>query len=268
MRPFHIPRLSLFAAAVAVLGVLPVSLGAQERRSLMQPPEPGLRNFTADEKLAAVQDIMSWVPVRELADQGSTDDVRCRAMAEDIAAGGNIRFLEPDAMGVTARPDDLRTIEAQCPALILDETTLPKAGHTRATRNFSIYVLQRPINGVAASVFTAERWCADRTKMGAPCPAPQPVKSFDLNSCTIFNTETLPPRAPQPARPSSYVQGVVEYRGEYYVANVGDACPLDEAKKLRKYAFELSSVQPGADHASKFRCRLSANANLRCPPSK
>jgi hypothetical protein len=267
MRHFTLPRLCAFAAAAA-LGLLPYSLGAQEHPRRLQPPEPGLHNLTADEKLTALQDIMAWVPVRELTDEGSTDETACRAMAEDIAAGGNVKFLEPDAMGVTARPDDMRTIEGQCPPLILDETTLPKIGHTRATRNFSIYVLQRPIDGVAASVFTAERWCTDRAKAGAPCPAPQTVKAFDLNSCTIINTETLPPRVSQPGPASSYVQGVMEYRGQYYIANVGDACPLDQAKKLKKYAFQISSVQPGADHTAKFRCRLSANANVRCPASK
>jgi hypothetical protein len=266
MRNATFSRLCAFAGAAVFLGALP--LGAQERPALLQPPEAGLHNFTADEKLTALQDIMAWVPVRELADDGSTDDTACRAMAEDIAAGGNVKFLTPDAMGVTARPDDMRTIEGQCPALTLDETTLPKIGRTRATRNFSIYILQRPIDGVAASVFYAERWCADRAKMGAPCPAPQTVKAFDLNSCKIFNTETLPPRVTQAGPPSSYVQGVMEYRGEYYIANVGDACPLDQAKKLKKYTFELSSIRPGADKSAKFRCRLSANANLRCPSSK
>ncbi|MHB1204139.1 MAG: hypothetical protein ACYCZX_01115 [Rhodospirillaceae bacterium] len=265
MRTFNLPR---FCVLAALIGALPASLGAQERPPIFQPPEPALHNLTADEKLAAVQDIMSWVPVRELADDGSTDDKACRAMAEDIAAGGNVKFLEPDALGATARPDDLRTIEGQCPALILDETTVPKIGRTRATRNFSIYVLQRPINGIAASVFYAERWCAERAKAGAPCPAPGTVKAFDLNSCTIFNTETLPPRVANTAQPSSYVQGVMEYLGEYYIANVGDACPLDQAKKLKKYTFEISSVQPGADKSPKVRCRLSANANVRCPSSK
>ena len=265
MPKLNITRLSLLLAILC--GAAPMYARAQERPPLLQPPESGLHNLTADEKLAAVQDIMSWVPVRELDNQGSSDETACRAMAEDIAAGGNVKFLEPDAMGITARPDDIRTIQGQCPALTLDETTVPKIGRTRATRNFSIYVLQRPIGGIAASVFYAERWCADRAKTGAPCPAPQTVKAFDLNSCAIINTETLPPRQAS-AQPSSYVQGVIEYRGDYYITNVGDACPYDQSKALKKYVFEISSVQPGSDHTPKFRCRLSANANLRCPQGK
>ena len=234
---------------------------------VQQPPEPALRNFSADEKLAIAHDILSTVPARDLADNGSSDADACRAMVETFSAGAGIQFLEPDVLTTTARPDELRTIEGQCPGLILDEATVPKIGVVRARRNFSLYFLARPVNGMAMGVFTGERWCKDNAGAKTPCPAPQAVRMFDINSCKIVSTTSFPPRTVSPERKSNYVQGVVEYRNGYYLANVGDVCEPDQAKDVSGYAFDVTSVEQ-VGGAPKLHCSLSTPAKARCVPSK
>ena len=236
-------------------------------RSIDQPPEPSLRNLTADEKLAVVHDMMSAAPARDLTDNGSSDVEACRAMAETFSAGEGIKFLEPNIMTTTARPDELRTIEGQCPALVLDQTTLPKIGAVRARRNFSLYFLAKPVSGMAMGVFTAERWCKENANARTPCPAPQTVKTFDINSCRIIGTEILPPRTFATDGKSNYIQGIVEYRNAYYIANVGDVCGPGEAKNVSGYAFDITSVEL-TNGAPSLRCSLSTPAKARCTPPR
>src|SRR3954466_3958997 len=110
-------RDALRSAGVAVVLGLGLPSLATDTPPVQQPPEPALRNFSADEKLAIVHDILATVPARDLADNGSSDAAACRAMVETFSAGAGIQFLEPDVLTTTARPDELRTIEGQCPGL-------------------------------------------------------------------------------------------------------------------------------------------------------
>ena len=235
-------------------------------QAIDQPPEAALRNLTAEEKLAVVHELMSATPARDLSDNGSSDVEACRAMAETFSAGEGIKFLEPNILTTTARPDELRTIEGQCPALVLDQATLSKTGVVRARRNFSLYFIPKPIAGMAMSVFTAERWCKDNVGARTPCTADQTVKTFDINSCKIVSTEILPPRSVTADGKSNYIQGVVEYRNDYYIANIGDVCAPDQAK-VAGYAFDISAVEQ-VNGAPKLRCSLSTPAKARCAPAK
>ena len=238
--------------------------GAQ---AIDQPPEAALRNLTAEEKLAIVHDLMSATPARDLADNDSSDVEACRAIAETFSAGEGIKFLEPNIMTTTARPDELRTIEGQCPALVLDQATLPKAGAVRARRNFSLYFIPKPIAGMAMSVFMGERWCKESAGARTPCAADQTVKAFDINSCKIITTEILPPRSVAADGKSNYIQGLVEYRNDYYIANIGDVCAPDQAKNVSGYAFDISAVEQ-VNGAPKLRCSLSTPAKARCAPAR
>lgn len=231
---------------------------------VQQPPEPNLRNFSAAEKLSLVHDMLN-LPSRDLADNGSSDADACRAMAETFAAGEGIRFLEPDVMTTTARPDELRTVEGQCPGVTLDEVTLPKIGAVRARRNFSLYFLARPVTGMAAGVFMAERWCKESANSRVPCPAPQTVKAFDLNACKVFATETLPTREVEGGR-SNYIQGVLEYRNDYYIANIGDVCETP-VKGVTGVTMDVISVEQ-AGGKPKLSCSLSTVPKARCVPAK
>ena len=229
-----------------------------------QPPEPALRNFTAAEKLALVNELLS-LPSRDLADNGSSDPGACRAMAETFAAGQGIVFLEPDVLTTTARPDELRTVEGQCPALILDEVTLPRLGTVRARRNFSLYFLARPVMGMAVGVFQAERWCKEGVSGRTPCPAPQTAKAFDINSCKIIASETMPARNVANGK-SNYFQGVLDYRNDYYFASIGDVCET-ETKGVTGITMDVTSVEQ-VGGKPKLQCSLSTIPKSRCTPPK
>ncbi len=251
----------LFTCTVLACAGLP-ALAADGR--VQQPPEPALRNFTAAEKLTLAHEMLD-LPSRDLADNGSSDPGACRAMAETFAAGQGIVFLEPDVMTTTARPDELRTVEGQCPAVVLDEVTLPRLGAVRARRNFSLYFLARPVAGMAVGVFSAERWCKEGVGARAPCPAPQTAKAFDINSCKIFATETMPTRQVAGGK-SNYVQGVLEYRNDYYFASIGDVCET-ETKGVTGVTMDVTSVEL-AGGKPKLRCSLSTVPKSRCAPAK
>ncbi|MBX7200003.1 MAG: hypothetical protein K1X51_11610 [Rhodospirillaceae bacterium] len=231
---------------------------------VQQPPEPALHNLSAAEKLAQAHEWLN-LPSRDLADNGSSDADACRAIAETFAAGDGIRFLEPDVMTTTARPDELRTVEGQCRGLVLDEVTLPRLGQLRARRNFSLYFLARPVNGMAMSVFSAERWCKDGVGARAPCTAPQTARAFDLNSCKVVATETMPARNVTNGR-SNYVQGVLEYRNDYYFANIGDVCET-ATPGVTGITMDITSVEL-AGGKPKLSCSLSTVPKARCVQPK
>lgn len=247
---------------IALTALAGPALAADGR--VQQPPEPTLRNFSAAEKLALAHEMLN-LPSRDLADNGSSDADACRAMAETFAAGEGIRFLEPDVMTTTARPDELRTVEGQCPGVVLDEVNLPRIGQVRARRNFSLYFLARPVSGMAIGVFQAERWCKESVGARAPCPAPQTAKAFDLNSCKVVTTETMPARTVANGK-ANYVQGVLEYRNGYYFANIGDVCET-AVPGVAGITMDVTSVeQPGGK--PKLRCSLSTVPKSRCVPPK
>lgn len=254
MRTFHILAAALLAASPVL---------AADAVHVPQPPEPALRNFSAAEKLNIVHDLMK-LPAREMADNGSSDLEACRAMAETFLAGQGIQFLEPDVLTTTARPDELRTVQGQCPSVVLDETTLPKIGPVRARRNFGLYFLARPIDRMAVGVFTAERWCKESAGLRTPCPAPQTAKAFDLNSCKVFATDVMPARTVANGK-TNYVQGVIEYRNEYYFANIGDVCET-ATKGVTGYTMDVTSIEQ-VNGKPKLHCSLSTPAKTRCAPA-
>lgn len=249
MRASHVLAFALLAAPV---------LAAEGR--VQQPPEPALRNFSAAEKLTLASELLN-LPSRDLADNGSSDAGACRAIAETFASGYGIAFLEPNVMTTTARPDELRTVEGQCPALVLDEVTLPRLGKVRARRNFSLYFLARPITGMAVGVFSGERWCKEGAGARTPCPAPQTAKAFDLNSCKIVATETMPQRNVANGK-ANYIQGVLEYRNDYYFANIGDVCET-ETPGVTGVTMDITSVEQ-VGGKPKLQCSLSTVPKSRC----
>lgn len=250
MRLFY--ALSLVALAAPAL--------AADGTRMQQPPEAALRNFSAADKLAAVTELLN-MPARDLADNGSSDPEACRAMAETFASGYGIAFLEPSVLTTTARPDELRTVEGQCPGLVLDEVTQPRLGSVRARRNFSLYFLARPVSGMAMSVFLGERWCKEGANARVPCPAPQVAKAFDINSCKIVATETMPARSVTAGK-SNYTQGVIEYRNEYYFANIGDVCETP-VKDVTGVTMDVTSVEQ-VGGKPKLHCSLSTVPKARC----
>lgn len=259
MRAPHVLALVLLTAPALAAPILAAPALAAEGR-VQQPPEPALRNFSAADKLTLASELLN-LPSRDLADNGSSDPAACRAIAETFASGYGIAFLEPNVMTTTARPDELRTVEGQCPALVLDEVTLPRLGKLRARRNFSLYFLARPVAGMAVGVFLGERWCKEGTGARAPCPAPHTAKAFDLNSCKIVATETMPQRIVANGK-SNYIQGMLEYRNEYYFANIGDVCE-SETKGVTGVTMDVTSVEQTGGKP-KLQCSLSTVPKSRC----
>lgn len=238
--------------------------GVAAEGRVQQPPEAALRNFSAAEKLTLASELLN-LPSRDLADNGSNDPDACRAIAETFASGYGIAFLEPNVMTTTARPDELRTVEGQCPALVLDVATLPRVGTVRARRNFSLYFLARPIGGMAVGVFQGERWCKEGTRNGVPCPAPQTARAFDLNSCKIVATEIMPARTVANGK-ANYIQGMLEYRNEYLFANIGDVCET-ETPGVTGITMDITSVEQ-IGGKPKLQCSLSTVPKSRCVAPK
>ena len=245
--------------AIALLVGVPGD--AAEQQPLSQPPEDLLHNYTATEKLAAVRDMLSWGSVTDLKNYSSSDEAHCRGMASDIAAGRDAKFLEPVAIGAVDKPAALLAIEQMCPMLNLDQQNSYRTiGNVYATRNFSLYELKPGSTGQKLLAFYAERWCDGNETANDACPIAHFMKVFDPAMCRFSASASFPSRMDTPpAGATTYVQGIVEYKGEEYFANVGTDCSHASARLAERYEFQMVSIKRdgGRLNGPELRCRLT-----------
>lgn len=213
---------------------------------LEQPPEPVLRNLTADEKMMAVREMLSWVSAGQLTSKTSaTNEVECRGLVTALDAGKGIRFLDPDFLGATQEPAEVGAITGRCNNIQFYEWDRPP-GRQRATRNFTFYNLAGSEAGL--SLIYSERWCLPSDGQTGSCVGTPVVTAFERQTCRPLRQIPIAIRDGEyPYKGAALVHGVLEFGGNYYFAEIGSSCSWEQARKSGRYTIKLYSVGSQSD---------------------
>lgn len=209
-----------------------------------QPTELALRNITAKEKMALTQEMLSWMPFDQLIDDSfENDKAECKVIGEALYQG-TATFVDPVALGASAEPEALSFITKSCPNISFYEEERRDA-RERATRNFTLYSFDSStVAGGLALVF-GERWCRDGEDPAGPCVALPVATIMEPKTCRVVAQFPIGERqGVYPYEGAAIAQGVLRVGDEFYFAEVGGSCQLNDAKQGARFAIEIRSIAP------------------------